>query len=181
MTKEQTVFTRSRASSLLYEIAKGVSKTPATHHRQKRIKNQVDAKRQILNLNGLCEYCEVNGVGSRASSGDHYKPLVLNKMPTVYCEEPINMIPVCSKCNSSKQGNDFFEWFTHSPYCKSFARNVRRRVLKKMRRYETAFKKTHTTKTVPKKQVRTLYKKILQMLKEVDREVYAIKHLTKYS
>lgn len=52
-----------------------------------------------------CVYCE-----QPATDWDHLRPLVRNKRPTGYLNEPQNMVPACGPCNQSKGGSDWHEW-----------------------------------------------------------------------
>jgi len=164
----------SRTSSLMHDIAKrtSVMKNPL------QFKRQNDVKKNILNMNGICEYCEQ--LPASRKGGDHYKALVRNKMPTQYCHEPINLIPACAKCNSSKQGTDFFQWYTTSQYCRSLPRAVRRRVLIKMRKYNVAFNKEHTQRSIPVGKMRVIQKKVTTFLRWVDQAIDDVSESTNF-
>lgn len=176
-SEQKRVFAKSRVSSILHEIARGLAIN--TKIDKKKILKQQLIKQDVLKMNGICEYCELNAAGKRC--GDHYKPLVVNQMPTIYCHEPINIIPVCSKCNSSKQGRDFFTWYTRSEYCKSFPRSTRNRVLKKMRLFDKAFKKEHTKKKVCERGFKQLHVEIVQFLESIDNRLHKIRGSTKFT
>lgn len=53
-----------------------------------------------------CAYCL-----SKATSVDHFFPLVANKLPTGYITEISNLVPCCSSCNSSKGGKYWRDWY----------------------------------------------------------------------
>lgn len=161
----------------MYDIAKTLATN--TKISIKRRQRQLREKHKLLNMNGKCEYCE-HMPASNSRGGDHYKPLVNNKMPTEYCHEPINIIPVCVQCNSSKQGRDFFVWYTTSAYPKTFPLAVRRRVLKKMRAYDAVFKCEHTRKRILTKDVRALQQDIQSFLRCIDKRLKAIQSKTKF-
>jgi hypothetical protein len=61
-----------------------------------------------------CAYC-----GDKSSGWDHLRPVVLNHRPTGYISEIGNLVPACSKCNSSKGNSSWREWMLgsaeHSP------------------------------------------------------------------
>lgn len=56
---------------------------------------------------GQCAYC----LKDRASTGDHLRPLIKDKLPTGYLTNISNIVPCCSECNSSKGGKDFEVWY----------------------------------------------------------------------
>lgn len=161
---------KSRMSSLVYEISKDLTSDINKKNRNK----QILLKKKILNMDGRCEYCETQTV-SKKSIGDHYMPLVKNKMPTEYCHEPINTIPVCAKCNSSKGASDFFTWYKKSTYCKSIPSAIRRRVLKKMSKYHDIFLREHNKKRFPKKKLASLIKGLQKQLDKFTQDVSDIK------
>jgi hypothetical protein len=163
-------------SKFVHELSRSISKRVPLS--KKKREAQVRAKSGILNLDGKCEYCESGAVGR--GGGDHFKPLVYDKMPSIYCHEPINIIPVCSTCNCSKQSRDFFEWYTNASYCKTFPLSVRRRVIAKMKRYSVAFQKYHTTKRVPKVQVRCLLRKLATSLKCIQEDMKGVEKKTRF-
>lgn len=157
-------------SKFVHEMSKTIAKRVPLS--KKKLATQNCIKREILNMNGLCEYCEVNPVRrGGGNSGDHFKPLVYNKMPSEYCHEPINLIPVCSTCNCSKQSRDFFEWYGNATYCKGFPAATRRRVIKKMKQYATAFEQHHTIKKVPKGEVRKVLKTLEKHFKTIQHDM----------
>ena len=53
-----------------------------------------------------CAYCL-----TKATSVDHFFPLVSNKLPTGYITEISNLVPCCSSCNSSKGGKYWRDWY----------------------------------------------------------------------
>lgn len=162
-----------RKSSLVYEISKTLAEVATKNNEE-----QNDLKKQYLNMNGICEYCEHNPTGK--GTGDHFKPLVANKMPTRYCNEPINIIPVCSRCNSSKGGKDFFDWYTKSAYCCAFPEEVHARVLAKMKKYAEVFEEHHTAKLYPNDKVEELIEEIGTFLNGMEDRVREIIKETHY-
>lgn len=72
---------------------------------------------QILGMdpsNVRCAYC-----GNKATEWDHFRPIVIDEMPTGYISEIRNLVPACAKCNQSKSGSHWREWMLgtakHSP------------------------------------------------------------------
>ena len=55
---------------------------------------------------GQCAYCLGEG-----NAKDHLKPLVKAGMPTGYITAINNLVPCCSRCNSSKGAKTFEEWY----------------------------------------------------------------------
>ena len=163
-------------SKFVHELSRSIAKKVPLSKKKREAQHAV--KKHILNMNGKCEYCEIRTV--RRGGGDHFKPLVYNKMPSPYCHEPINIIPVCSTCNCSKQSRDFFEWYTNATYCKGFPMATRRRVIKKMRCFEEAFKKHHTVKKVPKTYVRVILKKLQKHLKGIQDDLKTLHTKTRF-
>lgn len=53
-----------------------------------------------------CAYC----LAARATTEDHFEPLVRKGRPTGAMNDATNMVPCCSTCNSSKGGKRFEEW-----------------------------------------------------------------------
>lgn len=56
-------------------------------------------------LNLQCAYC-----GSPYDTWDHLRPLVTDKKPTGYITEIANLVPACSRCNSSKGKSHWKAW-----------------------------------------------------------------------
>jgi hypothetical protein len=52
-----------------------------------------------------CIYC-----GGHYDTWDHFHPLVNSAEPTGYISEIANLVPCCSKCNSSKNGKEWEVW-----------------------------------------------------------------------
>jgi 5-methylcytosine-specific restriction endonuclease McrA len=105
-----------------------------------------DPRSKLLSLNGMCEYCGVR----RASTTDHFRPLIVNCQPTKYCNDVWNRIPACKECNCSK-GNLICEQWLQSDCPGNPCAKDRRRMaaaVEKFRRYDAAFRRHCTTKTV---------------------------------
>lgn len=96
----------NRRGTLLYEAAKHVSfpalASPPTDDADDR-----RLRRQLLRLDGRCEYCETRP----ATTTDHFEPLVRDRAPTPFCNDLWNSIPCCKECNSSKGGRSYDAWF----------------------------------------------------------------------
>lgn len=58
---------------------------------------------------GICAYCL-----KESTSSDHYHSIIKNKRPSGYITDLSNLIPCCSRCNSSKGSKDFEEWYLSS-------------------------------------------------------------------
>ncbi len=73
-----------------------------------------DASENVIRILGcrnaegklVCAYC----LTARASTEDHFEPLVRKGRPTGAMNDASNMVPSCSTCNSSKGGKRFEEW-----------------------------------------------------------------------
>ena len=52
-----------------------------------------------------CVYC-----GKDANTWDHFRPTVIKKLPSGYLETVYNLVPCCSRCNSSKRGDSWDDW-----------------------------------------------------------------------
>jgi hypothetical protein len=53
-----------------------------------------------------CAYCMV----APANTEDHFEPLIRKQTPTGYMHCAANMVPCCSRCNSSKGGRSLAVW-----------------------------------------------------------------------
>ena len=71
------------------------------------IEEEVRASYNMLQIQeGQCAYCLGEG-----NAKDHLKPLVKAGMPTGYITAINNLVPCCSRCNSSKGAKNFEEWY----------------------------------------------------------------------
>lgn len=98
--------TRNYISSRMSTLTREISNCTATVRGEQITQEDIDLKNSILNMNGLCEYCEKNP----ATKGDHFFPLVRGKFPTDACSDFWNLVPSCGACNSSKRGCTLKEW-----------------------------------------------------------------------
>lgn len=57
----------------------------------------------------LCCYC-----GDKASELDHFRPIVVKKIPSGYVTDIYNLVPSCGKCNQSKSGSYWKNWMLSS-------------------------------------------------------------------
>lgn len=70
-------------------------------------KNEIDQYYKELGVEkNQCAYCLGEGNGM-----DHLKPLVEGGMPSGYITDIHNLVPCCSKCNSSKGSKSFKDWY----------------------------------------------------------------------
>ena len=78
-----------------------------------------DEEKEILDLYKKCRFIDENEsklekcayCGAKASTADHFHPLVKNGEATGYITEIYNLIPCCGECNSSKGNTPFDEWY----------------------------------------------------------------------
>ena len=76
---------------------------------------EVNDALQILGMETgkcVCAYC-----GGKKSEWDHFRPIVLNRLPTGFITEIANLVPSCGKCNQSK-GNKPWRTWMRSPTAK---------------------------------------------------------------
>ena len=92
---------KSRASSLIHAISNQLAQVAA---KPSDLDQKLKAK--YIVMDGLCAYCRK----SKACCQDHCKPLVKQRMPTVFCNHFWNMIPCCHTCNSSKRNLSVLVW-----------------------------------------------------------------------
>jgi hypothetical protein len=77
-----------------------------------------------------CAYC----LAARATTEDHFEPLVRKGRPTGAMNDASNMVPCCSTCNSSKGGKRFEEWRPALATSERFANYIA---------YREDYKRTH--------------------------------------
>ncbi len=95
-------------------------------------------RNDILTLDGKCEYCRHRD----ANTMDHYRSLVRNSQPTVYCNDMWNSIPCCGTCNSSKGNRTFVEWMDSPSKCSAkhvMTSEELAEVIDKFKRYDSLF------------------------------------------
>ena len=138
-----------RLSSVTHSVAKYHSKVP-----NEEITDEDRAlKASVLNMNGKCEYCEVE----EAKTVDHYRKLVENKFPTKYCDDFWNQIPCCKKCNSSKGKQDYWVWINGTSISNPFREmtDIKKQCnINKFRKFEEIFEERHYEKTLPEELVK---------------------------
>ena len=77
----------------------------------------------VLDMNEetiCCAYC-----GDKMTEWDHFRPLVMNKMPTGYISEICNLVPSCGKCNQSKGNKDWKKWMLSDANLSPKSRNIK--------------------------------------------------------
>jgi hypothetical protein len=163
----------SRVGTIIYEVSKLLSNVP----NENITTIDKNLKKSILNLNGICEYCEIN----LASTTDHFHSLVKEKFPSQYCNDFFNHVPCCTACNSSKGGRTFDEWFIikspKNPF-KNMNEDKKEKIKVKMMSYEAIFKKNHITKNFSNEtieKINALNNKINLYLKEIEADANDIK------
>jgi hypothetical protein len=83
---------------------------------------EVDEALRILELDPFdlkCAYC-----GSKWDTWDHLRPLVTKCKPTGYITEIANLVPSCSRCNSSKGASHWEKWMFGKAKGSPLARQV---------------------------------------------------------
>lgn len=81
-----------RASSSRHELHRQLNPTPMPV-----MDYLVEKKNKMLSKLTGCVYC-----GQRATTMDHFEPLVTDGMPTGLIPTELDVVPCCSWCNSSK-------------------------------------------------------------------------------
>ena len=87
---------KGRSSTIVRTVYKNLM--PWIEFQDKDLKKIEDYFGDIRN----CVYC-----GKKANTVDHINPLIGDKKPTGCINEPNNILPCCSDCNSKKGGNDW--------------------------------------------------------------------------
>ena len=87
---------KGRSSTIVRTVYKNLM--PWIEFQDKDLKKIEDYFGDIRN----CVYC-----GKKANTVDHINPLIGEKKPTGCINEPNNILPCCSDCNSKKGGNDW--------------------------------------------------------------------------
>lgn len=130
-TKSQNNLLKNRSSTLRYELSKSltqVSQVPDVN---------LDLRKSLLALDGTCEYCRTN----EAVAFDHFNPMVKKGFPTGYCNDLWNMVPACSRCNSSKGNTDCLIWLKGSAKknpCRNMGAEDRDKIFQKWEAYAKA-------------------------------------------
>lgn len=99
----------SRKSTLIHEVARQLAHA-AAETVDASIADDDLPKDRLLNLDGVCEYCEKR----KAVTTDHFVPLVRGKRPSTFCNDTWNSVPSCKECNSAKGGKKYDEWLLAS-------------------------------------------------------------------
>jgi hypothetical protein len=166
----------NRVGTITYEVSKLLSNIP----NEKITIIDKTLKASILNLDGKCEYCEINLAGTT----DHFRPLVKDKVPSQYCNDYFNLVPCCTTCNSSKGGKTFIEWFIikspKNPF-KNMDEDKKEKIRLKFIVYEDIFQKNHFIKNYPSEKINILNNKIKAFFKEIETETIDILKETVYT
>lgn len=141
LIKDKPVLTfaglRSRKSTIAYELAKGLE------GKREKLPMAIEKERSsILNLNNCCEYCGTSI--KKSTGGDHFYPMVKDGLPTEYCNDKCNIIPSCSKCNTSKSGKHWKEWLNSDSASNpvlSMSEDDRAKLFDKLERYDEFMQK----------------------------------------
>lgn len=114
--KDKDGFTRYRTDcKVCYNISRKLTKNKAvtkflnnTKHRTGEVKTYglYDWKDAMIHFGGSCAYCGVKQTRKIKLTRDHVVP-VTSQGPT----SRHNIVPACSKCNSSKSNHEMVEWF----------------------------------------------------------------------
>lgn len=78
-----------------------------------------------------CKYCYEN----KATTVDHIFPMIQNSRPTGFGNDPYNLIPCCTWCNSSKSNSEVYSWLRRFYEKKQVASEVIDTRLEKVRAY----------------------------------------------
>jgi hypothetical protein len=153
----------NRMSTLCNALAHDLMPTP-----QPLSDDDTEARCACLNLNGLCEYCEIRAAGK--GYGDHFYAVIVGKRQTVYCSDLWNSIPCCATCNSSKGNKSWKAWLTGTVSGNPLLEKTpaeRERILKKFQRYDDVMLRRCQKKVVDD----TFFDAQLAILKQVVEQV----------
>lgn len=168
---------KGRLSTLRNELAKDMTPPP-----RKLDKREIILRHLLLNLNGTCEYCGVslNKKNDKNSGGDHFFPVIHEGKPTEFCDDPWNIIPACSTCNSSKRNLTWKEWLTSevdgNPV-KRMTSDQKEQLFEKLQRYETYMVRYCQKRTIDI----TLFDSCMGILIKAIEDVDAVLHDQLYS
>ena len=165
--KQKNIY--KRFGTIIYEFSKHLSDVPNEYI----TKEERELKSSILNLDGICEYCLKND----SSTIDHYNSLVKDKMSTEYCNDYWNLVPCCSTCNSSKGGNNFWNWFNGNSKKNPFIKmtSVEKMIIKnKFSKYQKEFNKRHYIKKVNVLKLQELIKEVDLFLEKKQRDIESL-------
>jgi hypothetical protein len=68
----------------------------------------------------VCAYC-----GDAKSEWDHFRPIVVGKLPTGFISEIGNLVPSCGKCNQAKGSQYWKDWMLSSAPRSPKSRRIR--------------------------------------------------------
>lgn len=165
-------FIKNRLGTLIYEISRSFADVIQDGIILER---DLQLQKSVLNMNGVCEYCEIN----EASTKDHFMCLVQNSKPTKYCNDILNLIPCCNSCNSSKGKSSFLEWANNgngkkNPFHKMNSEK-KQRIIEKMTKYKEIFDENHTIKMYNEDKYNACIEKLTIALNECEEMVAEMK------
>lgn len=166
----------NRFSTIVREFSNCLATVPF----EVKTDEDIELKCKILNMNGKCEYCEVNAV----STDDHFHPLVKDKLPTDACNDFWNMVPCCGTCNPSKGGLPFIEWINANGPKNPFPHmsdERRERIIAKMTWFETVSNKRRYRKHYDQEKIQELSILVYKMLMQVQIIMEVIHLMTVYT
>lgn len=156
---------KGRTSTLMNELSKDLGGKKFQYDPTDK-----ETRSAILKLSGICEYCESNS----ATTFDHYMPLIIEGLPSHYCNDMWNMIPCCASCNSSKGSRGIWEWFS-SRSAKNpllgFDETRKQEILNKFMTYDIEYRSRHYEKEYNREKVQGLVKKIKDFMDEIEKDV----------
>jgi hypothetical protein len=177
MLRSSTNGITGRLTTLNHEISKAISNPPCGFTLPPE---EIELRKTLLNFNGICEYCEKN----EANTMDHYNPLIIDTMPSQYCNDPWNLIPCCSTCNSSKGSQQFAVWLNGSgkknPF-RTMSQEDFTRISAKFERYEPEYQKYHYKKSCPMTLVSELKNDMSECLERFQKKADKIHELTTFT
>ena len=103
-----------RNSTLIHQYVKGVLGKNGLSKKQK----EEHYKNNNLDLH-ICAYC-----GENANTLDHIFGIVNDKKFSGYTNDISNLIPACSRCNSSKGNNDWDKWLKKPENKSSYVKEI---------------------------------------------------------
>lgn len=161
---------RNRISTMRNTVAKALCPEP-----QRLTTEQRTLRKELLNLDGTCEYCRKR----RATSKDHFKPVILTGgYPSDFCNDEWNTIPCCKECNSSKGNRDLYVWMEgkseQNPF-KDMTQDELDAIKGKFQRYEGIFFEYAQRKTITKETFDMVMKPIEEGINEAVRQIQIVK------
>ena len=101
-------------------------------------------------------------------------PLVVDGMPSHYCNDMWNMIPCCASCNSSKGSRSIWDWF-NSKSAKNpllfLDESKKKEILNKFMTYDMEYISRHYEKSYNDDKVQKLVEKIKTFMNEIENDI----------